>query len=589
MLLPSCGICHGTLYAYTCLTMQVDFLTLACLRDFLDAFLGARVQHVLLADERSVGLELYAGQRLYLLASAVPQIPRILLTPGTPRRGVAKETPMLLLLRKWVRGGRLVDVVQPSWERILLLGFSGHAGDCRLVVELVGRYSNVVLVGPDGNVLDAVKHVGPGLSRYRVTLPGQPYQLPPLPPNRVPPTEVSIADWDSRLSRASTDENLHSWLVGQLLGVSPVVGREIAARATGDSEACVTSATPEALAEAVAELFAPLENGWWAPHVALDPTGSVTAFTSFEPQQFERVEPVRNIGLAMWRFFEARGLADPYAAARQSVQALIDRVATRFEKRLRGLKKQVIDGAEVNELRTAGELLLTYQDQVVKGAQAVTVIDYSGAPRTIPINPMRTPVENAQTYFRRYEKTRRAAERIPALIDAVRVEQAFLEQMEADLTLAESRPEIDAVRSALSEAGWTQGRFKGASLAHKPRRYEIDGFPILVGRNARQNEYVTFKRAAPEDLWLHVRGMPGAHVVIKRVKKRVPDQVVQRAAEFAAFYSRARGGGGKVSVDVTERRFVRRVGSRFPGMVTYRNERTIFASTEPKDFAEESQ
>jgi predicted ribosome quality control (RQC) complex YloA/Tae2 family protein len=189
-----------------------------------------------------------------------------------------------------------------------------------------------------------------------------------------------------------------------------------------------------------------------------------------------------------------------------------------------------------------------------------------------------TAVENAQAYFRRYDKARRGAEKIPALLKELQTEKAYLEQLEADLMLAESRPEIDAVRESLAAAGWAPQRRRRAAArqVRGPRRFEVEGFPIFVGRNARQNEQVTFERGGPEDLWLHVRGLPGAHVVIKRGRQTVPETVIQRAAELAAYYSRARHSETQVSVDVTERRFVRRVRGKYPGLVTYRNERTLW-------------
>ena len=555
--------------------MYVDFLTLACLRDHLDNLLGARVQQLVLTDKYSLGMELYAGQRFYLLASADPRQPRILLTPEKPRRGVEAETPLLLLLRKWVRRARLVDVSQPPWERVLTLHFDGRDGSCQLVVELVGRYSNLILVGPEGHVLEALKHVGPDLNRYRVTLPAKPYQLPPPPPNRRPPTDLLLIEWTGKLAQAGPDEPLHRWLVGHLLGVSPLVAREIAVRAMGDSEALARDAEPEAVALAVNELFAPLENGWWAPHVALDDDGTVMAFAAYRPQQFEQVEPAPDISQAMWRYFNERQAPDPYAAARQSVGALVARVEARLDKKLAQLQGQQVDGDELLDFRVAGELLLTYQAQVPAMARAVTLTGYDGNPRTIALDPKLTAVENAQAYFRRYEKARRAAKRIPALIRNVRVDRAYLEQLTADLALAESRPEIDSVRDALVAAGWATQRRKSTGRVGEPRRFEVEGFPIYVGRNARQNEQVTFKRAGPEDLWLHVRGLPGAHVVIKCGRQTVPEDVVQRVAELAAYYSPARGGGARVPVDVTERRFVRRVRGGHPGLVTYRNERTV--------------
>jgi predicted ribosome quality control (RQC) complex YloA/Tae2 family protein len=559
--------------------MQVDFLTMACFRDQLDGLLGARVQQVVLPDARSIALELYAGERVNLYASTDPQASRMLLVPEKPRRGVDTQTPFLLLLRKWVRGARLVDVTQPPWERVLILHFSGRAGECRLVVELMGRYSNIVLVGVDGTVLDAVKHVTSRMSRYRTTLPGQPYQPPPPPRDRKPPAMLTEEGWADKLIHAPLDEPLHQWLLSQLLGVSRVAARELAVRATGDAAAPVRVCTPQTIAAAVQGLFKPLNDGWWTPHVALDEAGSVIAFTPFEPRQFARIEPAVDISQAMWRFFEGRGMADSYAAAREAVSDLIIDTGRRLENRLSKLRKEEGDEAELADLRIAGELLLMYQNQVPGGAGEVSLLGYDGTPRVVALNPELTPVENAQAYFRRYEKMRRAADHIPGLVEKLKSEQAYLDQLEADLALAESRPEIDAVRDSLAAAGWAPPRRrKIADQVSEPRRFEVGGFRIYVGRNSRQNEQITFRRAGPEDLWLHVRGLPGAHVVIRRGRQEVPEDIIKRAAGLAAFYSRARDSESQVAVDVTERRFVRRMRGKHPGMVTYRNERTVWVT-----------
>ena len=554
--------------------MHVDFLTLACLRDDLDGLLGARVQQVVLADEHSVGLELYAGRRFHLLISAHPQHARLLLVPEKVRRGVEGETPLLLLLRKWVRGARLADVTQPPWERVLVFHFEGREGACQLVAEIMGRYSNIVLVGPDGLVLDALKRIGPDLNRYRVTLPRHPYQLPPPPPGRLPPTECTEADVIGFLANAKPDEPAHRVLVRHLLGISPTAAREVVARATGNPETPAQAAPPAALRSALVELVAPLEDGSWHPHVALDERDQVIAFAPYELRQFERREAVPDISTAMWRYFRARLHADPYAAARQQVRALIGEARARLERTLDQLRAQAISEEEVQALREAGELLLAYQHQVPPGANQVTVPDYTGAPRTIPLDPALTPVENAQAYFKRYEKARRAAQEVPARIAALEADRAFLDQLAADLELAEDRADIDAVREALADAGWVpRSRRKGA-VPGRPLRLDVEGFPVYVGRNARQNEEVTFRRAAPDDIWLHVRGLPGGHVVIKTGGRPVPESVLQRAAELAAWYSLARKEGGLVPVDYTERRHVRRIPGGRPGLVTYRHERT---------------
>ena len=501
--------------------MQVDFLTLACLCDSLDSLLGARVQQVLLPDDFSVCLELYAGKRYQLLASAHPQAARMLLVPEKPRRGVDTETPMSLLLRKWVRGARLVQLVQPPWERIVTLSFSGRTGDCDLVIELMGRHSNIILVGPDGRILSAVKHVDSRMSRTRTVLPGQLYRAPP-PPKAVSPTGVTVAEWTDRLARAPIDQRLERWLLGRFLGIGRQTAREIAVRASGSADvfACATAA--DGLYKAIESLFSPLEDGWWQPHVGLDAANKVVAFSPYKPRQFEQVMETRDISEAMWRYYEQRRMTDPYAAARQAVQALISGAGKRLDQRLNGLQRQIVDQDEIDNLCRAGELLLTYQQQVPLGATEIRLPDYAGGTRTIALDPKQTPVANAQSYFRRYEKRKRASEHIPELLADVRAEIAYLEQLDADLALAESRPEIDAVFESLFVAGWAPKTRQKSSRAMPPRRIEVEGYSIYIGRNARQNERVTFHRASPDDLWLHARGLPGAHVIIKRGRGDIP-------------------------------------------------------------------
>ncbi len=365
-------------------------------------------------------------------------------------------------------------------------------------------------------------------------------------------------------------------LTGHLFGVSPTAAREVAARVAGDPEAGWEEAAPDGIARTLVELFSPLDDGTWNPHVALNEEGDVIAFAPYELRQFEQTRAVPDISEAMWLYFEHRLTMDAYAAVRKRVRELIRAARSDTEHALEEVRKHRVAQEQVEALREEGELLLTYQDRIDRGAREITVPGYDGEPRTIELDPRLTAVENAQATFKRYRKAARAAKEIPARIRALEADLEYLEQLEADLALAESRPEIDAVHEALAEGGWTRKRPRQSTSAmvKGPRRFDIQGFPVFVGRNATQNDQVTFQRGSPDDLWLHVRGRPGAHVIIKSSREDVPDQVIEGAAALAAYYSTARESDA-VDVDVTERRFVKRAPGRRPGLVTYRNERTV--------------
>ncbi|PJF24842.1 MAG: hypothetical protein CUN53_15795 [Phototrophicales bacterium] len=235
------------------------------------------------------------------------------------------------------------------------------------------------------------------------------------------------------------------------------------------------------------------------------------------------------------------------------------------------------DDSQRERLRQSGELILAYQYAIQPGQTELRAqYDPDQPELTIALDSNMTPLENAQRYFERYNKAKRALEDVPGLIAQTEQDLAFLEQLDTDLTLAGSYPEIDEVQAALQAKGLWRGKplAKASSSKTVPLRVvTAEGFVIWVGRNSRQNEIVTFDKASPDDWWLHARGVPGAHVIIKADGRKVPESVFEQAAGLAAYYS-AKRQEAKVEVDVTLRKHVRKLRGASPGMVTYRNEET---------------
>ena len=557
--------------------MYFDTLTIAAVaHELREEIVGGHVQHVVLPDKRSVGLELYAHRRRrYLLASAHAQNARVHLTREKLRRGVETETPLLLLLRKYVRGGYLTDVVQLPWERVLYLCFEHSEGETRLVVETMGRHSNIILVDERNVILDAVKRVTPAMSRVRPILPQNPYQPPP-PQNKTPPDELTELHILQLLDAAEPEAPLWRVLLQGVKGLSPLSAREVAYRVTGEAEAPVKAVERMApVLEAVTTLFAPVQTGNWQPSIVRE-NGRIVAFAPYPLTQYQVYEPVERINEAVDLYYAQKVGWDAYAEVRSRVQALIDDAREKLEKQLQALQSSLVDEAEMERLRQSGELILGYQWQIEPGQTELEVpYTLEGPPLRIRLDPSKTAVENAQAYFERYEKAKRAAKQVPALIRKTKLQLDYLDQLATDLALAESRPDIDAVYEALVEAGLVQEKRRRKPAGRsEPIRMEIDGFTVWIGRNARQNDWVTFKRAVADDLWLHARGVPGAHVVIKRAGRQVPEAVIERAAQLAAYHSSARD-DASVPVDVTEVRYVRRIKGGGPGQVVYTHERTL--------------
>ncbi|MBN2048352.1 MAG: NFACT family protein [Anaerolineaceae bacterium] len=560
--------------------MHIDYLTLACLKDELQFLIDARVQRVVRVDELSIGFELYAGQRYDLLFSANNQRPRVLLSPEKLRRGVQNDHPLMMQLRKRVRGARLSAITQPQWERILRFTFSGPEGECSLIAELMGRYSNLILVDENGKVLEAIKRVNAQMNRFREILPAHPYQVPPTPPNRWAPDE---ADYETIL-RNNAGEPLNKALSGSLLATSPTLAREIEARAQKVAdENLQVDPSPESVKWLTMELFEDAARGKWTPSLGYDEDQRLVAFAPYPLTQCAESRPAESINAAMLAYLEHGEPIDAYANARAQAAAYLKDARGRLEQRVRRLEEQQIDEADIAHLRENGELLLTYQHQIRRGMTEITLTDYEGNPRKIDLDPTLNPSDNAQRYFKRYNKAQRAYEGVPARLEQERADLAFLEQLDADLAIASSRPQIDAVLNTLIEAGWVKTTARPKAPDGGPLRVEVDSWLIFVGRSAQQNEQITFKLANPDDLWLHIHDLPGSHVIIRSSGQPVPETVLQYAAQLAAHYSPLRKQGGRAQVDFTQRKHVRHIPGGHPGMVTYTNSETILVQDARKD------
>lgn len=275
---------------------------------------------------------------------------------------------------------------------------------------------------------------------------------------------------------------------------------------------------------------------------------------------------------------------DPYRAARERLWGMLEEAAGRLERRRRQLLEQMVPAEEIEALRQAGEYILAFGWQLRPGQDMLEVDLGDGEVCRIALEPALSPAENAERYFERYRKAKRAAEAVPALLEQVEEELAFLAQLRLDVELAASRAELDALEQELVQWGYVPAPAKKAHAKPAPAAPLTvegpDGFQILVGRNSRQNDYLTFTLARGDDLWFHARGTAGAHVILRTAGRAPTPAAVQRAAELAAYYSSARH-STRVLVDYTLCRHVRRRSGGRPGQVFYRRETTITVAPRP--------
>jgi predicted ribosome quality control (RQC) complex YloA/Tae2 family protein len=631
----------------------VDALTLAALADELRAELhGARIDDVIQPTPHAIALQCYGGGRnRWLLATAHPQLARIHLIDQKPRKLVTEPPAFVMLLRKHLEGTRIVAVRQPRWERIVEIGFGRGPSAAEgvttiwLIVEIMGRLSNVILRGDDGVILGALHLVSAEVNPYRAIVPHVPYRYPPpqtriirgetLPRLRgdaVSASDLSVAALamlEEVQGEQTTEEpkatrskgrrrrretpTLAGLLAAQIEGFSRELGREIAVRALASPDEPLATDLPwEQIATEARALAELPESAAWEPTLVYGDASSETptAFAVYLPRQFGdaslRACASANEMLATfyhdaeWRL----ALESAKRDLRHRLQTIRDRCA-RKDETLRG-ELAAIDEAQT--LREEADLLLAFQVEIARGQTSVTLENPfgEGTSRTLALDPRFTAVENANRRYARYHKLQRATALIPPQIEANHVELARVDQLLTDLALAETPAEIVLVRAEVVEAGYLRGvaekhaqkpaktpkqpkwaKGSKGNKAGKPtqqprrpeggtplRRESSDGMALLVGKNSRQNEEVTFHQASANDTWLHARGVPGAHVIIRNGGRPVAEATLREAAALAAYYSQSRL-AGSVPVDYTEQRYVRHMKGGGPGMVIYERERTL--------------
>lgn len=557
--------------------MNFDTFSVAAMAaELREVLLEGRVQQVIQINSLTYTLEIYVYPvRHYLILAVEPQAPRLHLTSARVRRGVGNETPLMLVLRKYMRGAILESIEQPPYERVLFFHFKTRFGLNTLSLELLGTRSNLLLLAEDYTVLGAARL--PKAESRRRLIPGHFYELPP-PQSQLAPPELNELTLRRELQEASPQLKVARLLPQVVLGVSPLLAREIVYRATGQTNTTVEQASAlSPLLEAFYEVFAHFWENTWQPTLALDEEQQPTAFAPYPLHHLPHTQTMATFSTAVELYFA--DAASGYIAAKTPLFAAISETRTRLERRLERLREDAAAQANPEALKTMGEAILAYAHELKPGQTEFRPLwGFGDTPPVVKLDPALSPSENAQHYFNRYRKAQRAAEEIPEQLKKIALERDYLDQLEQDVEMAENRPEIDLIAGILAEAGYytsRRGKKRGKkSGARSLRLTAPDGAIVWVGKNALQNADLTFNRAKADDLWLHARGVPGAHVLIPTAEGLPTEEDVLWAAAVAAYYSKGRH-DTSVEVDVTLKKQVRAIKGAGPGLVTYRHESTL--------------
>ncbi len=574
--------------------MPFDIFTTAAVADQLAACTpGCRIDKVVATSDLTIGLKLwgrdYSG---WLVASASPNHPHIYLSHGKLAKATDVPPPFVMLLRKYFRGARIQSVHQEHLERVLVVDIATHEfGELELVAEIMGNRSNVILVSGDGEILGAQKLIGPQQSRIRRILPHCRYEPPPEPirrdasgelVTRIDPIEDRVANFAAvrdRLTSLPADSSVTSALVATLRGCSPSVASDICARADVDPQAGIGSVSSDRLIAAIGAQFELLESRNWSP-ILLYRDGVPTDYRAYDSPSVPDSMPMPDISRAIEEASEGQESTDALLSAREALRELIRRRRRELDGRIQSMEKGIEKGKKAEELREMGGLVLGYQYQIEPGASLLELPDLE---QQIPLDPKQTAVENAEGYFKRYRKAKEAARKLPALIEEARNDLAFVEELEMYVDIAATPNDLARIRTEFVDrfgsAKSTTSKKRPAGAGQPLKIDRPAGAQILVGRSARQNEEVTFKLAGRSDLWFHARGVPGAHVVLRRLHHD-PDEALEQdpdvntAASLAAHFSKARS-ERFADVIVARVRDIHRISGGAPGQVRVRNDRNV--------------
>lgn len=531
--------------------------------------------------------------RVRLLIAANPAGPRLHLTETNPEN--PDSPPMFcMLLRKHLVGGRLLAIEQPPMERLAVFRFSctdelGDLTEKRLVVELMGRTSNIYLLDRDGRILDCLRRVGLDESAKRQALPGLYYQLPEAIQKRNP-AEMGIDSIENLLREPGADL-LSDRLMDGVGGLSPLTAREAALYAAGDSAVRIDGLDIPLAAGKLQDFFSKYVSGPdRGPYLLKNPDGTLKAYAFCPVFQYGPAyawEKMDSFGALLDGYYAQRDHQSLMRQKAQGVRKTVSNHLDRTNRKLAVQQKELEATYDRERLRQLGDIVTANLHAISRGQARLTAVDfYDEAMGTIdiPLQVQLSPQQNAAKFYKDYAKAKNAEKMLTEQIALGNQEREYLQSVLEELDRAGTEAELEEIRQELISGGYLRpqpGKKRVKTVCRPMSFRSTEGFPILVGRNNRQNDELTGKMARKDDLWLHVQKLHGCHVIIQCAGEAVPDDTITQAAQLAALYSQAKN-SQNVAVDVTPVKFVKKPAGSKPGMAVYYQYRTVYVSPDEK-------
>lgn len=576
--------------------MAFDGVTIAnVVKELNDTLIGCRINKIAQpeADELLLTIKGSCGQkRLFLSASA--SLPLIYLTETN------KPSPMTapgfcMLLRKHLQNGRIVSITQPGLERIIHMDIEhlDEMGDlCHktLIIEIMGKHSNIIFCQPDGTIIDSIKHVSGLVSSVREVLPGKPYFVARTQ-DKLNPLDTDFQTWEHQVLTKPTA--VFKAIYGSYTGISPILAQEICYRAGIDGEASTAALSSEEghkLYDTFTALMTQIKTGSFAPHIAYtgkQPTEFAAIPLTLYTQGNDHIVPYESMSRLLESYYAEKNtltrIRQKSADLRRIVQTALERNVKKYDLQLRQIK----DTEKRDTYRIYGELLNTYGYGVAPKAKSLEALNYyTNEMITIPLDPDLTPQENAKKYFDKYSKMKRTYEALSELTEQVKDEIEHLESISTALDIALQEEDLVQIKEELTESGYIRRKSgsKKEKVTSKPFHYiSSDGFHMYVGKNNYQNDELTFKFATGNDWWFHAKNTPGSHVVVKSEGvEELPDRTFEEAGRLAAYYSKGRD-QDKVEIDYIQKKHVKKPAGAKPGFVVYYTNYSLMIDSDISD------
>lgn len=561
-------------------------------KEIEDRALGARIDKIYQPSREELVLLLRTRREaLKLLLSARANSPRIHFTSYAPEN--PKTPPMLcMLLRKKLSGAKLTAIRQPDLERLLYLDFdaTNELGDkvrLSLVVEIMGKYSNIILVDGQGKIVDALKRVDEEMSSQRLVLPGLTYELPPAQ-NKPCMLDCGPEEITEAIVSQPKNQSLSKGILNALQGVSPVVCREVEHQVGRGAELFTKDLTPEQkqrLRFFLERLFTMVRGIQGSPYMATKLKDKPMEFSFMNLVQYGTLAAVsqwEDFSSMLDEFYAERDRQDRMRAKAQDLLRLLTNASERLSRKINLQRGELAQSQDREPLRVCGDLINANLYRIEKGSAFADLENFydGNQPMRVKLNPALTPTQNAQKYYKDYRKAKTAQQILGEQIAQAEQELLYIDSVFDSLSRAQSERELNEIRQELREEGYLKAvkdqRKAPAALA--PLEFvSSEGFKILVGRNNRQNDKLTLKQANNNDIWLHTKNIPGSHTVIVTEGKDPGDATLWEAAMLAGYHSKGKN-SAQVPVDYTRIRHVSKPQGAKPGMVIYVEYQTIFVT-----------